>query len=172
MASLHLAQEIFKLIYPVGSIYLSTSTTNPSTYFGGTWKQVAKEQYLIGYNANNAWFNRPGQNKGSSSGPGSWNTNNHTLTINEIPAHKHSGSTAKGKTDFMRVVNSSGTSIVSNHICGHSPSAYKDVGLGLLNYPGSNHWHDFDTANTGGGQGHNHFHVLPYYIVVVWRRTA
>lgn len=24
----------------------------------------------------------------------------------------------------------------------------------------------------GGGKGHNHFHVSPYYIVVVWKRTA
>lgn len=40
MASLHLAPEIFKLIYPVGAIYESTSNTNPSTLFGGTWRQI------------------------------------------------------------------------------------------------------------------------------------
>lgn len=172
MASLHLAQEIFKLIYPVGSIYLSTSTTNPSTYFGGTWEQVAKESYLLGYNGSNTWFDQPGQNKGSKNGPGSWNTTNHTLTIDQIPAHKHSGSTKKGKTDFMRIVGAVGTSETSNHMPGYSAGAYKDMGLGELNFPGSNHWHDFDTNNTGGGKGHNHFHVSPYYIVVVWKRTA
>lgn len=40
MASLHLAPEIFKLIYPVGAIYESTSNTDPSTLFGGTWRQI------------------------------------------------------------------------------------------------------------------------------------
>lgn len=145
MASLHLAQEIFKLIYPVGSIYLSTSTTNPSTYFGGTWEQVAKEQYLIGYNASNAWFNRPGQNKGSSSGPGSWNTNNHTLTINEIPSHQHA---------IMR--GTEGNSYFG--ITGKEPNGGSP--------------YQMMTSAVGGGQGHNHFHVSPYYIVVVWRRTA
>lgn len=40
MASLHLAQEIFKLIWPVGSVYISTDASNPSTKFGGTWSQI------------------------------------------------------------------------------------------------------------------------------------
>ncbi len=33
--------------FPVGSIYLSISSTNPSTYFGGTWVQI-KDRFLIG----------------------------------------------------------------------------------------------------------------------------
>ena len=41
--------------FPVGSIYLSLSTTNPSTYFGGTWELI-KDRFLIGaggsYNVN------------------------------------------------------------------------------------------------------------------------
>lgn len=150
MASLHLAQEIFKLIYPVGSIYLSTSTTNPSTYFGGTWEQVAKGTYLLGYDGGNTWFDKPGQNKGSKNGPGSWNTDNHTLTIDEIPSHNHEidiGSFANGGEDW--------NSIKNGHIA-----------------PKNNQGTRFTTRTRGGGKGHNHFHVSPYYIVVVWKRTA
>lgn len=33
--------------FPVGSIYLSLSATNPSTYFGGTWELI-KDRFLIG----------------------------------------------------------------------------------------------------------------------------
>ena len=34
-------------IYPIGSIYLSIYSTNPSEYFGGTWEQL-KDRFLVG----------------------------------------------------------------------------------------------------------------------------
>lgn len=33
-------------IYPVGSIFISTVNTNPSTYFGGTWERI-KGRFLL-----------------------------------------------------------------------------------------------------------------------------
>lgn len=35
------------LIYPIGSIYMSVNSTNPSNYFGGTWEQL-KDRFLLG----------------------------------------------------------------------------------------------------------------------------
>lgn len=35
------------LIYPVGSIYMSTKSTNPGAIFGGLWKQL-KDKFLVG----------------------------------------------------------------------------------------------------------------------------
>lgn len=153
MASLHLSQEIFKLIYPVGSIYLSTSTTNPSTYFGGTWEQVAKEKYLIGYNASNTWFDKPGTSTGSNGNSGNWNANNHTLTINEIPSHSH--------TVMSNIVHSDGTVMNNSEI----------LNTGIFLGSGRRRFVSY-CESQGGGQGHNHFHVSPFYVVVVWKRTA
>lgn len=34
------AEQLFNKIYPIGAIYISTSSTNPGTLFGGTWAQI------------------------------------------------------------------------------------------------------------------------------------
>lgn len=44
-------KSLIDRIYPVGSIYISTSSTfNPQTAWGGTWKKTADGRCLIGAN--------------------------------------------------------------------------------------------------------------------------
>ena len=61
--------------YPIGAIYMSTNSTNPSTLFGGTWEQI-KDRFLLA--AGDTYSN--GTTGGESS---------HTLTVNEMPNHNH-----------------------------------------------------------------------------------
>ena len=63
------------LVYPVGAIYLSTSSTSPQALFGGSWEQIQGRFLLCaggGYAA------------GSTGGEAS-----HTLTVDEMPPHTH-----------------------------------------------------------------------------------
>lgn len=41
-------KRLVDLVYPVGSLYMSTNSTNPSTLFGGTWQAYAQGRCLIG----------------------------------------------------------------------------------------------------------------------------
>ena len=43
--------SLASLIYPVGSIYMSVSSTNPSILFGGTWVSIASGRCLMGVDA-------------------------------------------------------------------------------------------------------------------------
>lgn len=67
--------------YPVGSIYLSITTTNPSTYFGGTWSQIAQGRTLVGVDTSQTEFNTVKQTGGEKT---------HKLTVEEMPSHHHS----------------------------------------------------------------------------------
>lgn len=63
-------------IYPIGSIFISTNTTNPSTYFGGTWERI-KGRFLLA--ADDSTY-KIGAIGGEAT---------HKLTINEMPSHNH-----------------------------------------------------------------------------------
>lgn len=53
------------LIYPVGSIYLSVNSTNPSQLFGGTWEQWGKGRVPIGVDTTDNDFNTVQKTGGS-----------------------------------------------------------------------------------------------------------
>ena len=62
--------------YPIGSVYISFSSANPSTYFGGTWERI-KGRFLL--SADDSTYRT--ENTGGEA--------NHTLTIDEMPSHNH-----------------------------------------------------------------------------------
>lgn len=63
-------------IYPIGSIFITTNTTNPSTYFGGKWERI-KGRFLLA--ADDSTYKI-----GSTGGEATV-----TLTVNQIPSHSH-----------------------------------------------------------------------------------
>ena len=102
---------------------------NPSTLFGGTWEQI-KDTFLL-----SAGDNYTGGSTGCEA--------EHTLTVDEMPSHKHVAPVYKsGSTDFQSGLNySSGGSTNSSFV-----------------------------QATGGSQAHNN--MPPYLTVYMWKRIA
>lgn len=141
------------LIYPIGSVYISVTDTNPSILFGGSWEQTAKSRMIMGAGSNE--MNTVTTYGSLDAGQMSTNVGqrggevSHTLTVNEIPPHKHQIKT--NNDDF------NGTQSGGNY------GAIKD---------GTTVWrnNDWYTENTGGGQAHNN--IPPYEVFYIWKRVA
>ena len=87
----------FNLIYPVGSIYMSTVDVDPGTIFGGTWERL-KDRFLLG--AGDTYTS------GDTGGEAT-----HTLTVTEMPSHSH----AQSSVSTQRAISTT-TSGATNYI--------------------------------------------------------
>lgn len=140
--------RIWKECYPVGSIYMSVSSTDPSTLFGGSWEQI-RDTFLLA--------------SGSSYGAGTTGGSADAVVVK----HLHQPSTGDGFNAYMRGTVERvrlGTSTASSAryaIVGKKNASSADASG--LRYAGS-------TDYTGvSGEGKN---MPPYLAVYVWKRTA
>ena len=79
--------ELMKLVFPIGSTYITQTNTNPSTILKfGTWERV-KGKVLVGLDEDDTDFNEIGKTGGEKA---------HTLTVDEMPAHNHSAKFCEG----------------------------------------------------------------------------
>ena len=153
--------DTMKKIYPVGSIYMSTVSTNPATLFGfGTWEAMPAGHVLLAQ-GKSSWGTT--YNAGSTGGEAT-----HQLTVGELPAHNHTAS----------------TNTTGNHT--HQFQLYGPNGNTNMNFPSDfdtnyarnkgttlsagNHSHTININNTGSSQSHNN--MQPYLTVYMWKRTA
>lgn len=100
-----------KLLYPIGSIYMSIQDTNPSVFFGGTWERIAKGKTLVGVDESDTDFNASSKTGGEKT---------HTLSSSELPQNI----TLSGLTTFSNIDNNWGVS--------NTNKAYMDRVLGTL----------------------------------------
>ena len=84
--------KITKLVYPVGSIYMTLSTDDPATIFGGAWEKI-EGKFLLGSSENFA--------TGTTGGEQS-----HVLTTAELPSHTHTGTAASSGSHNHTVASS------------------------------------------------------------------
>lgn len=74
-----LLDDIWKTIYPVGSIYMSVNNTDPGTLFGGTWEAWGTGRVPVGVDSGDSDFSASEKTGGEKT-----NTHNHyTLSGND-----------------------------------------------------------------------------------------
>lgn len=94
--------NLLTAMYPVGSVYLSTTSTSPSSTIGGTWTQV-KGATLAATGANSF---ADGASFGGSL----------KISINQMPSHSHTLTWVAGTGDsgYIPLGSSSGDKIIAN----------------------------------------------------------
>ena len=89
---------ILESVYPVNSIFTSTSSTNPGTSLGfGTWAAFGEGRVLVG-KASSGTFATGGATGGAET---------HTLSVSEIPSHTHT----EGGTQEFGTTSSTSTGV-------------------------------------------------------------
>ncbi|HET9957929.1 MAG TPA: hypothetical protein VFQ61_25700, partial [Polyangiaceae bacterium] len=89
----------------------------------------------------------------------------HTLTVEELPAHHHTGATDRGARMNYRVYYSAGESYFTNRSIGLGSGAYTE--RNDTAWPMSDHTHTFTTNDTGEGQAIN---LTPPSVVLLYCR--
>lgn len=161
--------DTMKKIYPVGSIYMSTVSTNPATLFGfGTWEAMPAGHVLLAQ-GKSSWGTT--YNAGSTGGEAT-----HQLTVGELPTHNHNATTnnvnQNGNIGWLQAgkdYNFSGVFSTSSKNQGANVGNGESTGVWNCIF-NSTHSHNITINNTGSNQSHNN--LQPYISVYIWKRTA
>lgn len=152
-------QDIVDLIYPVGSIYISMNPADPSTLFGGTWEAFGQGRTLIGagmgVDDNTSKYFAPNTTGGEYL---------HTLSVGEMPKHKHTLDIVTDKEDLgYSIIVSAGQACVINAEKNYSEQRVYHTDL-------NNTYFGMLTYNTGESSSHNN--IQPYIVCYFWKRIS
>lgn len=170
-------------VWPVGSIYIGATSTNPADLFGGgTWERFGQGRVLVSQDPAQAEFDTALETGGAKT---------HTLTANEMPQHNHGGLTGDQDRDHThtgyttsggehehvhsrvassRVVTGGGAATVANWDFGNYSTGGGGSHSHTVQTNGASQGHFHAIGNSGGGAAHNN--LQPYIVVYMWRRTA
>lgn len=138
-------------LYPVGSIYMSMNATDPSVLFGGTWERI-KDRFVLAAGDSYA--------SGATGGEAT-----HTLTVDEMPSHKHGENMpAQGYEGWGEVTTSDYNVAIKYNGDGNYFGPGTKLHLATTGSCGTY------TGSVGGGAAHNN--MPPYLVAYMWYRVA
>lgn len=156
-------------MWPVGSVYTSVSSVNPSSLFGGTWEAFASGRTLVGVDTAQTEFNTVQKTGGNKS---------ITLTQNQLPSLSpriQLGGSAKGDSDgfiWGDYLPNSSEKTPTNVWFPKNDNVGGDDGAmhRIWNSEGIGRSSPVRTETFGNNEAHNN--LQPYITVYFWRRTA
>lgn len=135
----------YNIVYPIGSIYMSTINASPASFIGGSWERL-KDKFLLG--AGDTY------SAGSAGGAAT-----HALTVSELPRHSHAQQiSVPGENGMYKMVY--GTS-------GSGTAWGQTLSEGTVK---SLTGKQVSTDYTGSNTAHNN--MPPYLTVYMWKRVA
>lgn len=147
-------------VYPVGSIYLSVNSANPSTLFGGTWVAFGTGKVLMGVKSGGS-AEATGGSETATISAHTHTTANHKLTIEEMPPHHH------------EILNYNENGVTTDTFTKNSVEGLIKKGWTgnvMTSYTGGNQAHSH--GNTGSAGGSTISVVQPYITCYMWKRTT
>lgn len=150
--------NLLDIIYPVGSLYFSTSSVSPASSVGGTWTQI-KDAVIA---ASGSTYSSAAASYGGSK----------TIATSQMPGHTHSGSTSTNGEHLHsvdgRIIAWYGAG--KGNVLQGAGSYFGSVGTfgGQGTSAAGAHSHSFTTNSTGNGNNYIPYH----YSINVYRRTA
>lgn len=140
-------------IYPVGSVYITMGTDSPAQLWPGTTWEKLEGRFLLGTGT----AHRVGETGGEETV---------TLSVSELPAHTHAGTTDYGgiHTHTFPGRSANGSSGPSAESFASSDDA-RTLSVDADGY----HAHSFTTNAAGNGAAHNN--MPPFIAVNMWKRT-
>ena len=176
ISDLNFKNALLNFCYPVGSLYWSSKSTDPSTLFGGTWTQI-KDRFI--------WAKGDSDTVNTTGG-----AKTVTLTESNLPKHSHSFTPRGSITNSLSNdgwfdrgnPSNSGGNEVDGTIFVKDTSFTKrfefegsDENFNPRVYARLSHSHTFNgSSGTTGQSGSNtaHENMPPYIVKYCWERTA
>ena len=145
-------------VYPIDTIYISSSPVNPGTLFGmGTWIAIGTGRVLVGIDPSDPDFDTVGKTGGAKKIPSSAQSfagTPSTVVVNHVHVQKLPSSQTGSQISGTRDASTTGSindALSTNNPTGGSPS-YTPAGV-----------------NTSGEATSV---IQPYLVVYMWKRTA
>jgi microcystin-dependent protein len=162
-----LKKYIVDSIYPVGSIYMSTSSTSPATLFGGTWTAWGAGKVPVGINTSDTDFATVEKTGGAKTV---------TLTSSQIPSHSHgvgtiAGASAGAHTHTLNLQKTTWSGSSGNKVVVDATSGYTALTNKSTASAGA-HTHTMSGSTATTGSGGSHTNLQPYIVCYMWKRTA